>query len=300
MRFVRGFDAEIIAALASKHPQIRCEAVLAAGAWELQDAFDSVAALIRSKKTDKLLLLAAIEAAPAFGRMRQVRYWLSCCSRQTRTSYWLRRKPWLWLRRCGHLLTTLRNSRTSRTTPSSSHASADSLALTSLFARDACLCKRPLLLGHLEAMRRSASESTSRAGRRTPTLRRVQCARYGASVTSPVIRVPLGMPGVDSSSCGSSGELKHDELGPFGELVFHGGQLQCVGDSAGVQHHVAVERDLRQRNILGFRFGVSRGEFRKARVWRYGTNMHEYRAGTRSRQSERPHERRPLGSPACA
>jgi len=65
MRFVRGFDAEIITALASKHPQIRCEAVLAAGAWELQDAFNSVAALIRSKKTDKLLLLAAIEAAPS-------------------------------------------------------------------------------------------------------------------------------------------------------------------------------------------------------------------------------------------
>ena len=65
MRFVRGFDAEIITALASKHPQIRCEAVLAAGAWELQAAFDSVAALIRSKKTDKLLLLAAIEAAPS-------------------------------------------------------------------------------------------------------------------------------------------------------------------------------------------------------------------------------------------
>jgi hypothetical protein len=65
MRFVQGFDAEIIAALASEHPQIRCEAVLAAGAWQLEGAFDQVAALIRSQTPDKALLLAAIEAAPS-------------------------------------------------------------------------------------------------------------------------------------------------------------------------------------------------------------------------------------------
>jgi hypothetical protein len=65
MRFVQGFDAEIMAALASEHPHIRCEAVLAAGAWQLQDAFDAVAGLVRSPTSDKRLLLAAIEAAPS-------------------------------------------------------------------------------------------------------------------------------------------------------------------------------------------------------------------------------------------
>ena len=65
MRFVQGFDAEIVAALASEHPQIRCEAVLAAGAWQLQSAFDQVAAILRSKTSEKPLLLAAIEAAPS-------------------------------------------------------------------------------------------------------------------------------------------------------------------------------------------------------------------------------------------
>jgi hypothetical protein len=65
MRFVQGFEAEILAALASQHPQMRCEAVLAAGAWQLQDAFDHVAAILRSKTADKPLLLAAIEAAPS-------------------------------------------------------------------------------------------------------------------------------------------------------------------------------------------------------------------------------------------
>jgi hypothetical protein len=65
MRFVRGFDAEILAALDSRHPQIRCEAVLAAGEWQLDAAYDRVAALIRSDRADKTLLLAAIEAAPS-------------------------------------------------------------------------------------------------------------------------------------------------------------------------------------------------------------------------------------------
>jgi hypothetical protein len=65
MRFVPGFAAEIVAALESEHPQIRCEAILAAGAWQLESAFDQVAAVLRSKTADKPLLLAAIEAAPS-------------------------------------------------------------------------------------------------------------------------------------------------------------------------------------------------------------------------------------------
>ena len=62
MRFVRGFDAQILAALDSKDPDIHCEAVLAAGTWEVDAAWPHVAALIASGETDKPLLLAAIDA----------------------------------------------------------------------------------------------------------------------------------------------------------------------------------------------------------------------------------------------
>jgi hypothetical protein len=63
MRFVAGFDAAILEALDSKDPEIRREAVLAAGNWEVKAAWERVAALLTSDETDKPLLLAAIEAA---------------------------------------------------------------------------------------------------------------------------------------------------------------------------------------------------------------------------------------------
>lgn len=62
MRFVRGFDRQIIEALESQNPDILYQAVRAAGAWGLEDASAHVSRLIRSKDTDKPLLLAAIEA----------------------------------------------------------------------------------------------------------------------------------------------------------------------------------------------------------------------------------------------
>jgi hypothetical protein len=62
MRFVRGFDAQILEALDSKNPAIHYEAVLAAGNWEVDAAWPHVAALVTSGDTDKSLLLAAIEA----------------------------------------------------------------------------------------------------------------------------------------------------------------------------------------------------------------------------------------------
>jgi hypothetical protein len=62
MRFVRGFDREIIEALESRNPDIHYQAVRAAGAWGLEGASSHVSRLIRSKDTDKPLLLAAIEA----------------------------------------------------------------------------------------------------------------------------------------------------------------------------------------------------------------------------------------------
>jgi hypothetical protein len=62
MRFVRGFDEQILEVLDSKNPDIQCEAVLAAGSWEVDAAWPHVAALVTSGETDKPLLLAAIDA----------------------------------------------------------------------------------------------------------------------------------------------------------------------------------------------------------------------------------------------
>ena len=62
MRFLRGFDEQILEALDSKNPDIHCEAVLAAGNWEVDAAWPHVVALVTSEETDKALLLAAIEA----------------------------------------------------------------------------------------------------------------------------------------------------------------------------------------------------------------------------------------------
>jgi hypothetical protein len=62
MRFVRGFDEQILAALDSGNPEIHYEAVCAAGNWEVDAAWPHIAALVTSAETDKPVLLAAIEA----------------------------------------------------------------------------------------------------------------------------------------------------------------------------------------------------------------------------------------------
>jgi hypothetical protein len=62
MRFVRGFDDQILESLDSKNPDIHYEAVCAAGNWGVDAAWPHIVALVSSKKTDKDLLLAAIEA----------------------------------------------------------------------------------------------------------------------------------------------------------------------------------------------------------------------------------------------
>jgi HEAT repeat protein len=62
MRFVRGFDAQILEALDSQDPDVHYEAVVAAGNWGVDAAWRHVAALVTSKETDKALRLAAIEA----------------------------------------------------------------------------------------------------------------------------------------------------------------------------------------------------------------------------------------------
>lgn len=63
MRYVAGFDDEVMEALNSRNSDIHYEAVSAAGNWELDGAWPHIKALIASPKTKKPLLLAAIEAA---------------------------------------------------------------------------------------------------------------------------------------------------------------------------------------------------------------------------------------------
>jgi hypothetical protein len=62
MRFIRGFDDQIVESLDSKNPDIHYQAVCAAGNWGVDAAWPHITALITSEKTDKDLLLAAIEA----------------------------------------------------------------------------------------------------------------------------------------------------------------------------------------------------------------------------------------------
>lgn len=62
MRFVRGFDEQILEALDSNVEDIHYEAVQAAGAWGVAAAWQHVLALIGDPGTPKPLLLAAIEA----------------------------------------------------------------------------------------------------------------------------------------------------------------------------------------------------------------------------------------------
>ena len=65
MRFVSGFDDEIVASLDDPDEEISYEAVWAAGNWEIDAAWPHVSALLTTPATDKVLLLAAIEAAVA-------------------------------------------------------------------------------------------------------------------------------------------------------------------------------------------------------------------------------------------
>jgi hypothetical protein len=63
MRRVRGFDNQILEALESADSDIHCEAVHAAGNWELDAAWDHIVELLNDPDTPKPLLLAAIGAA---------------------------------------------------------------------------------------------------------------------------------------------------------------------------------------------------------------------------------------------
>lgn len=65
MRFLPGFDEQIVKELESENPDIQLEAVLAAANWGVAAGWPQIAAFIHSGRTPKPLLLAAIEAVPA-------------------------------------------------------------------------------------------------------------------------------------------------------------------------------------------------------------------------------------------
>lgn len=64
MRYIKGFDDQIIEALENENSDIQYEAVRASAAWEIKGCWPSVARLLK-ENTEKFTLLAAIEAAAA-------------------------------------------------------------------------------------------------------------------------------------------------------------------------------------------------------------------------------------------
>jgi hypothetical protein len=62
MRYVPGFEREIVAALESENPDVHYEAVCAAGVWSVDAAWSHVASLVTAEDVDKPLRLAAIDA----------------------------------------------------------------------------------------------------------------------------------------------------------------------------------------------------------------------------------------------
>jgi HEAT repeat protein len=62
MRWVRGFDDQILQALKSEDPEINYQAVIAAGNWELDGAWPHIVELVNDAHSSKPLLLAAIGA----------------------------------------------------------------------------------------------------------------------------------------------------------------------------------------------------------------------------------------------
>jgi hypothetical protein len=76
MQWVRGFDKQILDALNNTDPEIHCEAVEAAGNWELDAAWSHIVLLVDNARTPKPLLLAAIGAVAKI-RPQQARTILS-------------------------------------------------------------------------------------------------------------------------------------------------------------------------------------------------------------------------------
>jgi hypothetical protein len=62
MRFVKGFEDQVLEALESEDPDMLYEAVSAAGNWQLDAAWPRLIALLASEETDRDVLFAAVEA----------------------------------------------------------------------------------------------------------------------------------------------------------------------------------------------------------------------------------------------
>jgi hypothetical protein len=63
MRWIRGFDTQIVDLVQSPNPEIRREAVQAAGNWTVLPAWPHIAPILSADQPDKDLLVAAIGAA---------------------------------------------------------------------------------------------------------------------------------------------------------------------------------------------------------------------------------------------
>lgn len=63
MRYVPGFEDQILEALSSNDPEIRYEAVCAAGNWEIDAAWPHIETILKADPVDKPLFIAAIDAA---------------------------------------------------------------------------------------------------------------------------------------------------------------------------------------------------------------------------------------------
>ena len=62
MRYVRGFDTQILEALEAENEDLHYEAVCAAGVWGVDPAWSHITSLATSESTNKSLRLAAIDA----------------------------------------------------------------------------------------------------------------------------------------------------------------------------------------------------------------------------------------------
>ena len=62
MRWIQGFESQILEALKSDNQDIHYEAICAAGNWEVDAAWPHVLEIVTSPNTDKFLMLAAIDA----------------------------------------------------------------------------------------------------------------------------------------------------------------------------------------------------------------------------------------------
>jgi hypothetical protein len=79
MQHVSGFDKEILASLEDPDPEIRAEAIRAAGGAEVAAAWPHIEPLLTSRRTEKSLLLAAIDAAPGVGGEKAIEALADLC-----------------------------------------------------------------------------------------------------------------------------------------------------------------------------------------------------------------------------